>query len=345
VKRIVIGVMHPAPYRQPVLDQICSAGVFDVDVLSNRALDVGHAWAGFGEANGALYRGNGIAALFRALGRYVFSQKYDFVCWSAYHPYWLTLPIVLSALMGKKYAIALDSVREEGGGWLARKIKKLIFGRASFLWVPGLASRRFLQDGYGIPAGRIVEGVYVLKRFEGFEKFERFEGVTFLTVCNNIPLRRVDALVDGFMQLAKGRTGVRLVLCGKNMQGFVGPNVEVIDGCPWNELPRLYARADVYVHNGAEQFSTAVLMASMLGMPIVVGREVGIVKDMFRGDVHPGICVDEWKSADAWAAAFEQIIVARNQWQTMGQAGQKQADKFDVDKVADSIIIKIKETL
>jgi len=346
VKRIAIGEMHPAPYRQPVLDRICSAGAFDVDVFSNRAIDVGHAWAGFGEADRTLYRGNGVAALFRALKRYVFSREYDLVCWSAYYPFWLTLPLVLSALLGKKYALALDSVREEGSGRFGCKIKELIFGRACFLWVPGLASRRFLENDYGIAAEKIVEGAYALEKFDEHERLIGVGGLTFLMVCNNVPWRRVDVVIEGFVKFAQGRTDVRLMLCGKGMSAFAGrANVDIVDGCPWDDLPKVYAHADIYVHNGTEQFSTAVLMAAMRGMPIVVGREVGVVQDLFEGGAKPGICVDRWQSPDAWVAAFQQIISMRDQWHSMGQIGQLQSKKFDVRIVSESLVAKIREYL
>ena len=345
LKRVAIFEMHPAPYREPVLSRIAAMSSLDVDVVSNLSVDPGHVWAGLGRHQMSLYRGNGFAALVRTLWQFVISSRYDFVCWSAYYPYWLTIPQFICALLGKCYAVALDTTTEDGGRF-SKFVKRLIFSRARFLWVPGLATRRFLEKNYHIPSGRIVEGVYAVE--SGWWKSTgataaKGDAITFLSVCNNLPHRRIEEVVKGFAAFSIARNDVRLVLCGKGMSAFAGvPNIECIDGLPWDELPRLYAQSDVYVHNGNEQFSTTVQMAGLMGKPVIIGREVGIAQDLFLdGDCLPGLCVDKWQDSDAWCAAFGRMMELRSDWGAMGMNGRMVCMTFDVDGISQTVAARI----
>ena len=108
------------------------------------------------------------------------------------------------------------------------------------------------------------------------------------------------------------------------------------EGTAWENLPRLYARSDVYVHNGTEQFSVATLMGAMAGLPLLCGAEVGVSADLFGcGEV--GMLVEEWDSAEAWAEAFGRISERKGDWQAMGAEARRNTAKFDPDVVAKRI--------
>lgn len=115
----------------------------------------------------------------------------------------------------------------------------------------------------------------------------------FLMVGNDIPGRRIDVLVEGFRRYGKGE----LLLIGRGASKWGG-----MEGVAWDELPRYYDEADVYVHNGEEQYSTAVQMAAQRGLPIICSKDVGIV-----ADVEPTIAVADWKTPDGWLKAFEEF--------------------------------------
>ena len=293
-------VMHRAPYRDPVLDRLKKLG--SVDLFSIYPNDRGHDWAGF-KNDVPVLAGRG--RVVRLLKMFVFSRRYSVVVWPAYHPWWLTLPIVMSACLGRRYGLMSDT-KEENGGRLSRWIKRIVFRHAAFIWVPGEASSRFLAQHYGVPPDRVVRGLYVVDPQEVAGPSARSPTAlrNFLMVANDIPERRLNVLVAGFRRWRKGNE--RLVLCGHGCSRYAGEGVFGREGVKWEELPRLYEEADVYVHNGMEQFSTAVQIAAFRGMPVVCSGDIGIVADFAHAEKSM-VVVRDWRSADAWQNAFERL--------------------------------------
>lgn len=329
--RSVILIKHRAPYRDPVLRVLERDG--DVDSISLFDNDTRHDWAGFVRDRKALF---GAAGGSRSLWRFVFGREYGTVVWPAYHPWWITLPIFISALIGRRYAITSDT-KEENGNPFSRMVKRFIFRRAAFIWTPGQAGRRYLIERMGVADDRIVEGLFTVDRAEVTAGCTETAGKCerFLMVGNDIPGRRIDALVEGFR---KWRTGNRqLMVCGKGCGKFTGDGVVGREGVKWTELSALYAQADVYVHNGMEQYSTAVQIAAMRGMPIICSRSVGIVAD-FRKPERCMVSVDDWQSAAAWSVAFAKMAAMTDrERRTMGGCAKIESAAFDIGKIANEI--------
>lgn len=338
--KIALLLMHPSPYRDAVAKRLRTDARFSLDVFYLFGEDFGHSGMGLGETAGPLagktatLHPGGFAALclmWRLAWRFAVRGTYDFVVWPAYAPWWLTVGVALRALLGRKYCLALDTIRESCG-WHSRAIKRFVFSRAKFLCVPGEASQRFLVQGYGMDGRRIVQGAYSCE----FVSCPRTThcGAVYLMVANDTAFRRMDVVAEGFREfVANGGSG-RLILCGKGVGRYQSEVVECIDGgMEWKELPRLYARADVYVHNGTEQFSVATLMGAMAGLPLLCGSEVGVVADLF-GSTEVGVLVENWESAAAWRAAFDLMSARRGEWQEVGAEAKRKAAKFDPAAIA-----------
>lgn len=322
--RAAILVIHRAPYRDPVLDRLVRR--CPVDLFSVYPNDKGHDWAGF-RNDVPVLAGRGL--VLRLLKIFVLSRRYSTVVWPAYHPWWLTLPIVVSAFLGKRYGLTSDT-KEENGGCLSRWIKSYVFQRAAFIWVPGDAACRFLVQQYNIPPERLVRGLYVVDPDEVCESAARSQSSmrNFLMVANDIPDRRVDVVVEGFRRWRKGDE--RLVLCGRGCGKYAGEGVLGREGVPWTELSRLYADADVYVHNGKEQFSSAVQIAAFRGMPIVCSGAVGIVADFPLVD-ESMVVVCDWQSEKAWKEAFERMsAMPVDALKSMGERCRREAKELYV---------------
>lgn len=287
-RKNAVIIMHPAPYRDPVCNILSREGV---EVAPIYGQDPNHPWA-FGRV-GAL----------KTLWPYALSGDYRFVVWTAYWPLRFLMPIMVRLLLRREYAIAVDTTVETGGR-IARAIKCIIFRKAKFIWVPGCAAHKYIVDNYRIPEDRLVDGLYqiapeeIMREPQARELPSRMEDVKFLMVANEADFRRIDVLVEGFRRIGKGS----LLLCGRGLGKYAGGNVKVVGGVTWDELPRLYSEADVYVHNGCEQYSTAVQIAALRGMPVVCSSHVGIASD-----IEVSISVQDWKNADSWAAAFSNL--------------------------------------
>jgi len=340
VKAAVI-LTHPAPYREAVLRRLRDDRRIQIYAPAIFACDFGHHDMGLGEDSAAiaadvptLYPGiiDGVKVAWRLIRRFS-GRKYDFVVWPAYAPWWLTFPIAVRSVLGRRYAIALDTVRESGGAFL-RAVKSWLFRKADFLWVPGLASRRYLAGSYGVSGKKIVGGLYIQEFVTHHRRCMRGEGPVFLMVANNRPFRRMDVVSDGFRKYLAGGGKGRLIFCGVGTTALACSGIEAIEGVPSSELPELYSRADVYVHNGDEQFSVALLMGAMAGLPILVGAEVGAVADLFSNDGMPGIKVNDWTSSDSWANAFRAMTAKASSWSSMSEVSLRQAMIFNPKNVA-----------
>lgn len=338
--RIALVLTHPAPYREAVVARLKTRLGVNLHIYSLFGEDYGHSELGLGIEDKPLIQSktqylNGwkaIIACCKLLRIFGLFRQHDLVIWPAYAPWWLTIPILFRFFIRKKSAVCLDTTRESGG-LIAKKIKGFIFRNAWFLWVPGAASKQYLQTGYSIHRDTIVEGLYLPEYTAINKEKSEADKPVFLMVANNLPYRKMHVLAAGFKQyLAKGGRG-RLIFCGKRAYELAEDGIETIDGVPWVELPTLYAKADVYVHTGNEQFSTALLMGAMAGLPLMASKDVGACVDLFEdsADDEPGLLVDEWRSAAAWQVAFEQMVEKRVQWPHMGEIAKKRAAKFDVD--------------
>ena len=341
--KVAVVLTHPAPYRDAVLKLLKACNGIEVEAICIFSRDFGHPDMGLGEDGGAIAKGcntlypglfDGIRVAWRLTRRFS-ARGYEFVVWPAYAPWWLTLPVALRAMLGRRYAIALDTVRNSGG-WLSRLIKLYLFDNATFLWVPGAASRKYLVANYGIADKKIVGGLYLPEFSVAKPRVANNDEPVFLMVANNTPLRRMDVVVEGFKKYRAGGGRGRFVVCGKDTASLAGDGVEALDGVPSSELPNLYGKADVYVHNGTEQFSVALLMAAMSGIPLLSGAEVGACVDLLD-DGSAGLRVARWYDADEWAFAFKNMFARADEWGVMGTAARRRANNFDARETAAAV--------
>lgn len=340
--KVVLLLMHPSPYRDIVAELLRSDGRFSLDVFYLFGEDFGHPGMGLGEAvepvagKTATLHPRGFSALrlmWRLVWRFAVGGKHDLVVWPAYAPWWLTMGVVLRAMLGRKYGLSLDTTKERCG-WLSRTIKRCVFSRAQFLWVPGEASQKFLVQGYGVDGRKIVQGVYSCKFVPCPKKVHN--GPVYLMVANDTDFRRMDVVAEGFKRFVANGGAGNLVLCGKGVGRYQGECVECIDGTGWGDLPSLYARSDVYVHNGTEQFSVATLMGAMAGLPLLCGSEVGVAADLF-GERQVGMLVEKWDNAEGWAETFGRMSARKGDWQEMGAEARRRTAKFDSAAVAKQV--------
>jgi glycosyltransferase involved in cell wall biosynthesis len=217
-------------------------------------------------------------------------------------------------------------------------IKRYVFRRVAFIWTPGEAACRFLALNYGVPPERLLRGLYVVDRKAVAEipNVSASSCRRFLMVANDMPNRRIDVMVEGFHRWRKGDE--RLTLCGCGCSRYAGEGVVGVEGVPWPQLPRLYDAADVYVHNGMEQFSTAVQIAAMRGLPIICSGDVGIVSD-FNNPDETMVIVCDWQSISAWENAFARLA-AMNPGDLQGmceKVRQKATSLYDADCVTNEV--------
>jgi len=354
---------HPAPYRDPFLRRLAKESAVETKIFSLFSDDNGHAYWDLGahgyDSELIGRRDEYWLLLFWRLYRRVISGGYDVICWPGFHRPCTKLAMVVCALLGKKYGFCADSIVQPGRSGLMMCIKRFVVRRASFIFVPGLASKRFYVEAFGFPAARICTGVYAL---EG-EELERHilemretrdalrakyglkpDDVVFLMVANMLKTRHYPITGAAFMRFAESHPNCRFVMVGK------GPDLEemtalakahsemmVVPGASFADMQELYALADVYVHGGTEPASSALIIGAIAHLPVMSSPAVGCSADVVR-EGETGVLVSDYLSVFEWTAAFERMMVCRDHWETFGGRARELSRPLDCSQTVASFV-------
>ena len=362
---------HPAPYRDAFLSRFVKTTGLEVSVFSMFPNDSGHDFWNLKAPDYdapvlAQYSESRWKLLWRLLRRFVFTRKYDLVFWPGIFCFYLKIPILLCALCGKPYAFSADSVKQPPVGRLAFLIKRFIISHAAFIFVPGEASVDFFTTTFGTPRNKIIKGAYALDgaglekkiaflRKERMAVRNRFRlvdsDVVFLMVANMIKTRHYPVTSGAFIRFASRYPQAKFVMVGK------GPETElmedmakehdclrVIPGCSFDDMLKLYACADVYVHGGTEPASTALVIGAIAKLPLISSPAVGCYYDVVR-DNESGLAVHDYLSEEEWENAFEKMMSMQNEWKYMGAKGRELSQALDIDKTVDDFVVAVKASV
>jgi len=179
-----------------------------------------------------------------------------------------------------------------------------VLGRVvSAVWVPGKASKALWVE-QGLPASRVFEGCYCLDARDLHRQQEahpewraeqrRALGVDMddpvaLFVGRLVTQRDIPCLLNSFDTVVESVPRARLVIVGAGplrrwaedfcrLRGL--SRVTFVDPMRYEDLPPLYAAADVYIQpSSCEPYSLSAAQASTMGLPVVSTDAVGATAD------------------------------------------------------------------
>lgn len=317
MKKLCFYMAHPAPYRDKVLELFSKDSRYETDIVYYRGVDEDHS-----EWNLELKKTEHIRYCHKVIwlkywGEYrseavkwFKENRYDLIIVCGHHPYTSYRLIRLAQKTGIPYIYMCDTTQlpleekvvvEQKG--LKSYVLKSIVKRAAALWVPGKASRIYWEQYE--PNARIFEGCYTLDYQELNNQYEYLpekedlkrkiglpeKSTTFLFVGKLIETRRIELLLQAFMQLKKKDQNVSLVVIGDgDEEEKVRKCLDIIDDHSIAYIPRVsfddlvqyYKASDIYVHPGEEPYSLAVAQAVLHGMPVIATDRVGAVYDYIR---------------------------------------------------------------
>ncbi len=201
----------------------------------------------------------------------------------------------------------------------------------------------------GLPAGSFREvpnGVDV-ERFASASPPEDLvdERPTLLFVGRLEPRKGVEELLHAFVQLKSRRADLRLLVVGEGpehdrcqalLPSRLHPAVTFLGQVPHDELPRIFASADVFVapSRGGESFGIVLLEAMAAGLPVVATALPGYVS-FVRDGVHGRLVPT--KDTRALADAVDTLLANSVLRQAMGAQGRETARHYDWKVVAEMI--------
>lgn len=362
--KVALISKHPAPYRDALIGALIKNSGGAVGAYNLYDSDSGHKFWALAKPEYAVKcivnageKITGFRLLIRLIKSFVTTSRYDCVVWPGYDEWPVRIAILVSALLGKKYVLSIDSVEQPKVCKLTFAIKRWMVLHAALVFVPGQASKRFLMETFALPESKIVCGVYALdgnriekKIFElrqnGARKDVRKrlaipQGSTiFLMVANMIPTRHYPITSAGFVEFAAKYDDCTFVMVGKGplyaeMSSYAKEHacLRAIEGCSFEEMLELYAAADVYVHGGKEPASTALVIGAIAHLPLISSDAVGCSYDVLR-DNESGFKVADYMSAHEWSNAFALAKSKSAFWQEFGDKGRALSLKLDVDRVS-----------
>ena len=353
---------HPAPYRDPFLRRLAACKDIDTTIFSLFSDDNDHSFWNLEEHGYPSEligkRSEHWFRLFLRLLRRVIFGGFDVICWPGFHRPCTKAAMIACALLGKRYGFCADSIVQPSRGGIAMAIKRFVVRRASFIFVPGKASRDFFVKGFGCPVERICLGQYALegrqieenvlrlrreRKGELRRKYGLDDGdVVFLMVANMTPTRHYPITAAAFMRFAERYPEAKFVMVGvgpelEKMQDMANTtgSLKVIPGVSFAEMQELYALADVYVHGGAEPASTALVIGAISHLPLISSPSVGCSADVVK-DGETGVLVEDCMDEGKWAQGFLRLMGCREKWNEFGDEARRLSEPLDCERVLDS---------
>jgi hypothetical protein len=327
MSRICYLSIHPAPYRDPVISCLYLDEVHDVDVIHYYQIDDGHKEWEFKENNyKSKYLQKAIKitpndSLHVDIVLEIMKNKYDLVIIPGYTRIDSLLSVLLCFVLRIPYIITSDKISEKNEKnksllLLINIIVDSLISRAKALWVAGSKSKKYYIEK-GVNPEKVFEGAYCLKDQVIIDREVEILGkngrdwlknkysiaqsdVVFLAVGKFRYFRRYSVLVKAIkmiMEFDDINYNPKLLLIGSGeeellMKEIAGDAVDNIIFCGdvrFGELHNYYYGSDVFVHPGAEPFSTAMEYAARTGMKIISTSEVGYLYDAINTGLSPEI--------------------------------------------------------
>lgn len=322
-KKFAIISLHPAPYRDDLYSHLYKNGyIFDLFVLDK--LDFGHSeWKYNGPKLNINYIGNNFIKLIIS----ILKNNYSLIFIPGYSRLVPIVILIYSLLFNRNFVLISDSISEESSNFCKKFFKKLIYRKAKYIYVPGAASRDFFESN-GIGSANIIEGAYcfdsifinkdiISKRFSRNSIRRKYsipeEDFVILAVGKMIKKRNYQELVNSFNRVSP-ILPITLLIVGYGpeeiniLNSISSQKIMIIKSLPFSHLSEIYSASDLYIHPGAEPFSTATEYAAIAGLPIICSINVGYYKDILRLGVRH-YSIDPDNNNDI----FDKIMIAYSQ--------------------------------
>jgi glycosyltransferase involved in cell wall biosynthesis len=355
--KVAILNYHSAPYRDAVFAALRKQSQVCLDVLTLFEGDSGHAyWGNTDQVNCEIKLGKSICLLggrhwHPRLRSVLRENKYDCVVVSGNYHLTSCYLLLYAAIRRIPIVYMTDKVvfhRDVGYRHRLTQIKQRILGLlCGTFWVPGAASASCLQEYGRIKAFRIFKGAYTLDSEAIRTDYDRWllariesrralgilkDTCVFLMAANMLKNREHAVLVEGFAEACHQNPNMTLILLGEGpelatiservQQYHLEHKVVCVGGVKFADMAKWYSLADVYVHSGAEPYSSALVYGAIVGLPLLATNGIGAGVDVLI-DEKNGFIVPR---SSARALSDKMLVFSGMDKQTLRQMGCQSRD-------------------
>ena len=208
-----------------------------------------------------------------------------------------------------------------------------------------VAISRCVQDRIRRCYGRDSEVIYPPVDTEFYCPAGRVQDY-YLCVSAFAPYKRLDLAIQAFNRM--GRT-LKIVGSGQDrrrLQGLRGPNVQLMDWRPSEELRDLYRGCRALIFPGEEDFGIVPLEAQACGRPVIAFGRGGALETVVpcdtTGDGPTGLFFYEQR-VEALVEAVRRFEATESHFRQ--EAARAQAQKFSLERYRDDLSHYIQDTL
>lgn len=227
-------------------------------------------------------------------------------------------------------------------------VKKLIIGGCGAAFVGGQPQTRYLKR-LGFPEDRILQGCGVVdnRHFASARREVGRQGRWLLTVCRFVPEKNLLPAARAFLRFAAVRpaneawhwTIVGYGSQAASLREFASTSqgrLSIEDFKAYEELPTVYANADLYFHPSIyEPWGLVVNEAMAAGLPVLVSRKCGCAEDL----VHPEVgWVFDPHSEEAIMAGLHAAALGFDRWRKMGEAAAIRIGTWGLEKFSNKAL-------
>lgn len=320
-KKVLFISVHPAQYRDPVLESINQYQDIELYVLTLHQVASTHKeWNIKNKFNFSnKFAGKGIQIpVFGELNFDIIKEirtiKPDMVIIPGHYPASYFMGILYSLWKKIPYIYMADTValhekskESKNKKTLYRHLVQYILNKANAIWTTGKAGKDFFVS-QGISEHKIFEGLYTLdvnaiKQFyleepslimrrEIRQRLNVADNDTvFLFVGKLIPSRNVMNFVKAMVDTKKRTGKCSAIIIGDGpdtteLKNYILQNkleyIKHIEAVTYEELSGYYNACDIYVHPGSEPYSLALVEAVIAKKHVITTSEVGAAYDYVK---------------------------------------------------------------
>lgn len=365
-KRVVVLLPVPTPYREPLLEWFAACGLYEILVLYSREAQPSQAWRLGKPKYPARYLKNFaprswhgrflIGALNPGVWRELSGFRPDAVIVYGYSTVTTLLAILWTVSHRVPLLMRSDSnlLNEEAKPRRVLAVKRLFLrwltGRARGFLAVGTSNSQYWMH-YGAKPQKVFSAPYAVDNDYFRRETDRHrparaqirsengwrQSYLLLYVGRLSWEKGVDVLIEAMRRISATRPDIGLILVGDGperetlqIQARDLPQVRFLGFQDWDQLPRFYAAADLFVlPSRHEPWGMVVNEAMASGLPVLATRRVGAAQDLTI-EGQDGFVVQE-DDADAMASAIDRACQSEERLRAMGEAAQHIIDNWTYD--------------
>lgn len=299
INKTAIISMHPAPYRNPVYDNLQTKMNIDICYLYSK--DNGHKEWNYKQETINLKVKHFPLIKDVHFGLNKILKSHSTILIPGWYPISLLFILRKALKCNKRVVFSCDTISCKNDlfhNYIFRLLRK-----CDAFYVPGNSTKKFLNEMVGIPGEKIFQGSYMIderKWYMDVQKINKEREITrtqlgikkndfvLLFVGKFVINRDIPLLLTTLKKVREEYKNIRCLIIGdgefykEELSNYINTDPDGIIykmQVSYAELPIYYSVSDAYIHPGNEPYSLATVQGVIAELPVISYKNVGCLTD------------------------------------------------------------------